>query len=743
MQDSTINCVFIDSLTSSYIYKSQVVKEKTTCDINDYDCMYQQTSYQFSDTQIACYSPKIPEATRPTLFANPNWAAFSIYLEITMGTVTSSVKCSSTCSIIYSYDYSPTYVNLGPSHFYLGSLLSLRLTPRAGTPTTLKDVKLGRNNCVPIIPEDFNYNYNDVILSCNTGASFSAERISDYMINYMSGYTNKPTYAIKQDVDPTLATKNNYYFKAFPMISYISVNKGSSTGGQNLRIKGLGFSPIDTKVFINADQCTTNLSVKSDEITCTSPATTLNLGSLPAYFIGSNGLRWRRYKLTTASIPAMIALSKFPDITDTRILLNDDIILETATAPTNIINYGQYFTGYFKAIYGGRYRFWSTSDDASQLYLSTDDTGQNKVKIIDFNSWTLYNDYVTPYAKSRSDWVTLVAGNYYYMEIYHVQGAGADHYSVGVEIEHTINVASLSQPIPNKINKIQTISIGPKISRDVYEFVINTLTNNVYKLTCKSASGTSSKTITVDPNWTAAQFMGNIYTLTSENRLLVRKLGYNDANSYYLADGENANDASFTTEYGFGDMYINFTDNLSAESVPLTTQNTGTKTGVVFLVMVDRKLSQRTYKLENNCYLTTTARPIITIAKKQSVSSELTGTFSLKINDSTTNISFNTPDITLSTLTSGSVMQSILNNIPTLSNKVQVFYVAPEIETQVFYVRIASFNNIVISTNTNQLTGGRDNTGVIRVADFVAQSDNLFFFPIPADFLFVKSKIFN
>lgn len=46
-------------------------------------------------------------------------------------------------------------------------------------------------------------------------------------------------------------------------------------------------------------------------------------------------------------------------------------------------------------------------------------------------SWTGFRDYYSN-PSQISDPITLVAGNYYYMEIYHVQGGGGAHFSVSV-----------------------------------------------------------------------------------------------------------------------------------------------------------------------------------------------------------------------------------------------------------------------------------------------------------------------
>jgi hypothetical protein len=55
------------------------------------------------------------------------------------------------------------------------------------------------------------------------------------------------------------------------------------------------------------------------------------------------------------------------------------------------------------------------------------------------------------------------------------------------------------------------------------------------------------------------------------------------------------------------------------------------------------------------------------------------------------------------------------------------------------YFRIHRSLNVVLRFADEQLNGGI-NTPTTSVTDFVPSNTNLFFFPIPADFLYVQSK---
>ena len=89
-------------------------------------------------------------------------------------------------------------------------------------------------------------------------------------------------------------------------------------------------------------------------------------------------------------------------------------------------------TGLFRAPRTGDYQFYLVSDDHSKVWLSTDATAANKAEIINFTSYSSYRGHMLFYDSNKSDMVTLQAGNFYYFEIQHAQGGGADHFSIGV-----------------------------------------------------------------------------------------------------------------------------------------------------------------------------------------------------------------------------------------------------------------------------------------------------------------------
>jgi hypothetical protein len=104
-------------------------------------------------------------------------------------------------------------------------------------------------------------------------------------------------------------------------------------------------------------------------------------------------------------------------------------------------NYGERIRGYLTAPATGNYYFWIAGSDSAELWISNDSEPANKVR----------RAYVSPapnpapppangsasrqwnlQANQRSGWLSLVAGQRYYLEILHKAGAGAgDNWAVG------------------------------------------------------------------------------------------------------------------------------------------------------------------------------------------------------------------------------------------------------------------------------------------------------------------------
>lgn len=96
--------------------------------------------------------------------------------------------------------------------------------------------------------------------------------------------------------------------------------------------------------------------------------------------------------------------------------------------------YGNLIDGYFRAPITGNYKFYMSCDDACRLSLSTVNlTPSSASVIITISSATAYRSYHTTSSR-QSSWISLTAGEYYYIKTEHTQGGGGDHLTVSVEI---------------------------------------------------------------------------------------------------------------------------------------------------------------------------------------------------------------------------------------------------------------------------------------------------------------------
>ena len=100
------------------------------------------------------------------------------------------------------------------------------------------------------------------------------------------------------------------------------------------------------------------------------------------------------------------------------------------TAANQGDQYGSRVRGYVRAPVTGYYTFYISSDEQSELWLSSDEDEANKQKIASVNGVTGLRQW-NKYASQVSDVIYLEENRKYYIEALHKEGTGADHLSVG------------------------------------------------------------------------------------------------------------------------------------------------------------------------------------------------------------------------------------------------------------------------------------------------------------------------
>jgi hypothetical protein len=149
--------------------------------------------------------------------------------------------------------------------------------------------------------------------------------------------------------------------------------------------------------------------------------------------------------------------------------------LTSFSAPANNgDNYGVRIRGFVCPPTTGDYVFYISSDDNSELWLSTDELNDNK-RLIASSKWTAYNQW-DKYTTQQSVPIRLEAGKKYFIEALHKENAGADHLSVGWKLPN----GTLERPIPgNRLSKYPRQNYAPRvqITSPQYQQVFNAPAN--------------------------------------------------------------------------------------------------------------------------------------------------------------------------------------------------------------------------------------------------------------------------
>jgi len=92
-------------------------------------------------------------------------------------------------------------------------------------------------------------------------------------------------------------------------------------------------------------------------------------------------------------------------------------------------NFGLWIRAWIIAEETGPHTFWMAGDDQAEFWLSDDAEPTDLVRILNLTEYTNYQQW-TKYPEQQSAPVNLVAGTYYYFEIFYKEWGGGDHVSV-------------------------------------------------------------------------------------------------------------------------------------------------------------------------------------------------------------------------------------------------------------------------------------------------------------------------
>ncbi|MCE9540053.1 MAG: metallophosphoesterase, partial [Bacteroidetes bacterium] len=132
-------------------------------------------------------------------------------------------------------------------------------------------------------------------------------------------------------------------------------------------------------------------------------------------------------------------------------------LLSIFEAPQSFANnFGQRISGYVCPPVSGNYIFWIASDNSSELWLSTDNTPDNKQKIASVSGYTSSRQW-TKYSTQKSVSKNLIAGQKYYIEALHKEADQGDNCAVGWQLPSGVQ----ERPIPG--NRLSPFQLSPSV----------------------------------------------------------------------------------------------------------------------------------------------------------------------------------------------------------------------------------------------------------------------------------------
>jgi hypothetical protein len=161
--------------------------------------------------------------------------------------------------------------------------------------------------------------------------------------------------------------------------------------------------------------------------------------------------------------------------------------LGTLEGVTNFgVNYGERVRGYLTAPVTGNYYFWVAGSDSVELWISNDKEPANKMKrakVSPSGGGTTFRNW-TAQTNQQSKWLSLAAGQKYYLEVLHKAGTTAnDNWSVGYSID------------PIGTNVVPTNIVPGYLLSRYYPLPVKLLSGTLYTANLLAFSGVNSSAV--------------------------------------------------------------------------------------------------------------------------------------------------------------------------------------------------------------------------------------------------------
>lgn len=562
----------------------------------------------------------------------------------------------------------------------------------------IANIKLGPFICDRLGLDETSFNFGSInFISCRLGIDMTAgEYLSSFSVTNQ-GYASK--YPSFQGV--MISDGHQYDFRCIPLINSISKNKGSSRG-QIVEILGYGFNRSLLKVVAGDYPCYV-LEASQKRILC-------RVGEIPLnqnFFIKGAGIEKWLYNAAGSNLLSIsngIFRENFWNNTVTLPLLKKSIENTFERIPTDDsveVNIVEAWKGMFKAPSTGTYRFFLAADDNSELWLSNTSNSLNSANL---QKIAYYYSY-TPYARFEqnssliSEYISLEKDQFYLINAFRNQGSGSSHMWVGVEVPY-------NESSPLKMDSTQLINISYNPIQEVQTLkVYNYKTISSFSLVVQSKNLTSGAVIWLKKTSPIAYDA----SATEIANKVSQELGWGwctvirsnlDSNGMILNE---TSDLNLTKGYQYDITIRNYRSQFD-------TTNTQVRPSLVLT--------------DPNDYFVSAS-----IQQTTAPTDPISGSFIVNFNGTEYEILGNSSSIT-----------SYFSSIPGLSKNFYTDRRGSNIENHYYVVRFGGLVGVTTMTLVaNNLQGGTDQPQ-IAINEITSESNNLFYSPIPNEFLFTFSE---
>ena len=254
-----------------------------------------------------------------------------------------------------------------------------------------------------------------------------------------------------------------------PNISSLSLQQGSSQGAI-ITIDGSGFPTDSTQVTVSLGSQTAEvLSASFDQLKVRLPKSNGETGPFKTH-AGLKVYQWDNSAgtHTIASLKSAFDSSAAATIATASASYN----WGTAESPKNTGDkYIRRAAGWFESPITGNVKFYVSGDDQVSLYFNpvADSTTPQTTPIATVTAYTNYREFHKDPTNQISAAQSLTKGSKYWIEIWHAETTGNDHFSVGIGFDNGV----ASQTRPTNLATIFDIVVTAAQAYDEYTVVLN------------------------------------------------------------------------------------------------------------------------------------------------------------------------------------------------------------------------------------------------------------------------------